>query len=204
MVVAALTVLAVGAANVLRRRGLPPETGRHLAGVLGGVAYLVAALALEPAVAVALSALAALALLVLRLAAPAATRGVRGGRSDRRWGEVVYAAAGAASLAVGWLWLGDRWLGFLPVAFMAWGDSAAGLSRLVAPKDAAGAALPPAAMFAACLAVVALLAPGPVGAIGAVAAVAAETVRPTAHPLWDDNWTIVAASLGVMAALVAR
>ena len=197
--VAALAALAVGAANFLRARDLPPDVGRHLAGVLGGFAYLLGVLMLDAPTATGLAALAALALLGLRLGAPAATRGVRGGRGGRRWGEVVYAAAGSASLAVGWLWLGDRWLAFLPIAFMAWGDNAAGLARLAAGHGAARVMLPPAAMLATCLAVAALVAPGWVGLGGAVAATAAERLRPTDHPFWDDNWAIVAGSLLVMA-----
>ena len=37
---------------------------------------------------------------------------------------------GTAALAIGWGLLGDRWLGFLLIPFVAWGDSAAGLARV--------------------------------------------------------------------------
>ena len=45
------------------------------------------------------------------------------------WAEITFPAAGALSLVVGWALLGDKWLAFTPIAFMAWGDGAGGLLR---------------------------------------------------------------------------
>jgi len=58
-------------------------------------------------------------------------------------------------------------------------------------------------MLVVCLAAAVLYQPYWIGAIGAIAATAVERFRPTTHPLWDDNWAIVAASLTVMAGLSA-
>lgn len=107
--------------------------------------------------------------------------------------------AGAASIAVGWGLLGDRWLAFVPIAFMAWGDNAAGIVRAGFLTGRERDPWPSTAMLAVCLGAAALYQPYWIGALGAVAATAAERFRPIAHPLWDDNWAIVAASLSVMA-----
>ena len=56
-------------------------------------------------------------------------------------------------------------------------------------------------MLAVCLGVAFLYQPYWIAAAGALAAVIAERFRPTTHPVWDDNWTIIAASLGVMIVL---
>src|SRR5438034_1255140 len=56
-------------------------------------------------------------------------------------------------------------------------------------------------LLVACLGVAFLYQPYWIAAAGALAAVIAERFRPTTHPIWDDNWTIVAAALTVMIAL---
>ena len=109
--------------------------------------------------------------------------------------------AGSASLAVGWGLLGDPWLSFLPIAFMAWGDSAAGLLRATIWRRNVGSLWPCLAMLGACLAAAAHFEPYWIGALGALAATVAERHRPTALVVWDDNLHVVVISLAIMAAL---
>jgi hypothetical protein len=123
------------------------------------------------------------------------------------------------SLAIGWGLLGDRWLGFMPIAFMAWGDRVAGLvTAAVRSGNVAGfltaavrsgnipIILPSIAMLIVCLAAALLFQPYWIGVLGAMVATVAERFRLIAHGLWDDNWVpddpaIVATSLAVMGIL---
>ena len=197
--IAGLALLGLLAANFLRDRGVDASVSRRVAAVLGGGAYLIAVLALDAWTATALSGAIALLVLALRLRFRQQLRGVSGAAGAERWGEIAYPLAGAASIAVGWGVLGDRWLAFVPIAFMAWGDNAAGFVRARVPSALKRNPWASATMLAACLSAATLYQPYWVGVAGALAATAAEGFRPIGHPLWDDNWTIVAASLSVMA-----
>ena len=126
--VGSITTLALASlvvSNFMYDRGVPSTQSRYVAPVLGGAAFLMAVLLLDAWTATALSGALALGILVLRVGFRRGLRGVRGNLKSQAWAEVTYATAGAASLAIGWTWLGDKWLAFLPIAFMAWGDSAA-------------------------------------------------------------------------------
>ena len=112
--------------------------------------------------------------------------------------------AGTISLAVGWGLLGDRWLAFVPIAFMAWGDSVAGLTRDFSHRRGTDVkTVPSTAMLASCLAIGVLFQPYWIGALGAIFAAAAERFTPTVLSVRDDNWTVVAASLAVMGILAS-
>jgi dolichol kinase len=109
--------------------------------------------------------------------------------------------AGTASLAIGWGLLGNKWLAFAPIAFMAWGDNTAGLARATVWRGKAMSMWPSVVMLGTSLVVATLFQPYWIGALGAVVATAAERFRPIVHGLWDDNWVVVAVSLSVMAVL---
>ena len=196
-----LALLGLVASNFMYDRGVHISLSRRVAPVLGGVAFLIAVTWLEVWMAVTLSGVLTLFILVLRLGFRRGLRGVSGGLPTLAWAEITYPIAGTASLAVGWGLLGDRWLAFAPIAFMAWGDSVAGLARATIWRGNVASLWPTIAMLGFCLAAAALFQPYWIGAVGAVAATAAERFRPIAHRLWDDNWVMVAASLGVMAVL---
>ena len=188
--------------NFLFDKGLHGSLTRRIPGVLGGLAYLIAVLWLDPWTATALSGALGLFILVLRCGFRRGLRGVRGSLPSQVWAEVTYPVAGTVSLAVGWVLLGDRWLAFVPIAFMAWGDSAAGLTRnLSFRRGMAVNTVPPAVMLTACLAIGALFQPYWIGAVGAIFAAAAERFSPRVLGVRDDNWTVVAASLTVMGIL---
>ncbi len=196
-----LAVLSLLAANLLCDRGASASVSRRVAAVLGGEAYLLAVLWLDVWTAIALTGAVAVLVAALRLRFRDQLRGVSGPASSQRWGEVAYPVAGAASIAVGWGLLGDRWLAFVPIAFMAWGDNAAGLVRARILSGRESNPWPSAAMLAVCLGAASLYQTYWIAAAGALAATAVERLHPTRHPLWDDNWTIVAASLSAMALL---
>ena len=197
----AITGLVVS--NSLYDRGVPNTISRCAAPVLGGTAYLFAVLWLDAWTATVLSGAMAMLILALRLGFRRGLRGVRGSLPTQAWSEVTYALAGTGALAVGWGLLGDRWLAFLPIAFMARGDSIAGLARATMCHRREASAWPSIAMLGTCLAAAALFQPYWIGAIGAIVAAAAERRRPMVHALWDDNLHVVAMSLAVMG-VVAR
>ncbi|MBI4202525.1 MAG: hypothetical protein HY532_05370 [Chloroflexi bacterium] len=200
--VVALALAGLVVSNVLYDRGVPSSVSRCIASALGGVAILVAVLWLDAWTAIALSGVLALFILVLRLGFRRGLRGASGRLPSQAWAEVTYAVAGTTSLAVGWGLLGDRWLAFVPIAFMAWGDNAAGLARATLWRHGVASLWPSLAMLGVCLATAVLFQPYWVGAVGAVVATAAERYRPRIADVWDDNLNVVAMSLAVMSVLV--
>jgi dolichol kinase len=199
--IAGLSVLGLAGANYLRDRGVDSQISRRLAAVLGGGVYLLGVLLLDGWTVVILSGAIAVLILGLRLRFRERLRGVSGAESGQRWGEVAYTLAGAASMVVGWGILGDKWLAFAPIAFMAWGDNAAGLVRARVASEGGASPWPSVAMLSVCLGVASLYQPSWIAAAGAVVATTAERFCPSSHPLWDDNWAIVVASLSAMAVL---
>jgi len=200
--IAILALAGLAASNFMYDRGVPNSVSRHAAPVLGGVAYLATVLWLDPLTAITLSGILALGILALRLGYRRGLRGVKGDLPTQAWAEVTYATAGTASLAVGWGLLGDRWLAFLPIAFMAWGDSAAGLLRASVRQSTVASLLPSLAMLGICVAAAAFFQPYWIGVLGAMVATAAERRRPMVLILWDDNLHVVAISLAVMGLLI--
>ena len=194
-----LALLGLMAANLLYDHGVPKHLCRSIAPVLGGVAYLVSVLWLEAGTAIALSGALTMSVLALRLGFRQGLRGVAGNAPTQAWAEIAYPIAGTASLGVGWGLLGDKWLAFVPISFMAFGDALAGLTRASLRRGESVSTLPSIAMLGVSLAIAALFQPYWIGALGAVTATAAERFRPTAHRLWDDNLAAVTASLTVMA-----
>ncbi len=200
--VTSVAVAGLMASNLLYDRGVANSLSRYLAPILGGVAFLVAVLWLDAWTATVLSGAMALFILAVRLGFRRGLRGVRGNLPSQAWSEVTYALGGTAALAIGWGLLGDRWLAFLPIAFMAWGDSVAGLARATMWHRRVASMWPSIAMLGTCLAAAAVFQPYWIGAIGAIGAVSDERRRPMVHAFWDDNLHVVAMSLGVMGALV--
>ncbi len=192
-----LAFLGLAAANFLHDRGVDESLARFVPAVLGGAAFLVAAVWLDVWTAVGVSAALSVSLLALRLGWPRLLRGVRG-ETRRGRAAIAYGLAGTLGFVVGWGLLGDRWLALVPIAFMAWGDGTAGLVRGLLGAGGERRIWPSVAMLAVCLAVAALFQPYWVGALGGVVATAVERFRPMAAGVWDDNWAIVPASLAVM------
>ena len=206
MVVVLVALSGLVASNFLYDRGAPNSLPRRAAHVLGGVAFLVAVLWLDAWTAITLASVLTGCVVVLRLGLRRELRGVSRSGPARGWAEIAYPLAGTFSLAVGWGLLGDRWLAFLPIAFMAWGDSAAGLVRAVIWRGKTEFVLPSVTMLGVCLLAAALFESYGIGALGAIVATIAERFRMVAHKVWGDNWVpddpvIVATSLTVMGVL---
>ena len=188
--------------NLLYDRGVPNTVSRYAAPVMGGLAFLVAVLWLDVWIAVSLSGLMTLIMLVFRAGFRRGLRGVEGTLLTQAWAEVTYPMAGTFSLAVGWGLLGDRWLAFLPIAFLAWGDSTAGLLRATIWNKKRASLWPSVAMFGVSLVAAAFYHSYWIGIAGALAAAVAERRRPMVLNLWDDNLHLVAVALLVMGVLV--
>jgi len=197
--VVALALAGLIVSNFMRRWEAAGKWARRTASALGGAAYLAAVLWLDALTAIGVLTALTLLVITLRLGFPRLVQGVKGSRASQAWSEVTFATAGTLSLAVGWWLLGDKWLGFLPVAFMAWGDNAAGIVRDI--WKSVPWPLPSAAMLAVCLVAATLVQPYWIGAVGAILATVGERYRPHI-PFWDDNLNLVTASLAAMSVLV--
>ena len=112
--------------------------------------------------------------------------------------EITFGLSGVASLSIGWVWLGEPWLGFLPFAFMAWGDSTAGFLRAMFWRPNVNSLWPSLGMVVICLGAAVFYQPYWIGAMAAVIATGAERKRPGLSVWWDDNVQIVAASLATL------
>ena len=199
--VAVLVGAGLGLSNLLHDRGIPRSLARYVAPWCAGAAFLIAVRWLEPGVAIPLAVVLTATLGVLKAFRRSALRGVEGELASQAWSEITFGLAGVASLAVGWGWLGDPWLGFLPIAFMAWGDSTAGLARAMFWRSNVASVWPSSGMAAVCLGAAFLYQPYWISAVGAVAATIAERKRPRLCVWWDDNTHVVAVSLITMITL---
>jgi hypothetical protein len=197
--VLALALGGLGASNLMHDSGAMRPFGRRVASAFGGLAYLVAVLWLDMRSAMAVLVALTLLVVVLGLSARRWIRGTQGKRRSQQWSQITFAVAGTTSIFVGWWLLNDKWIGFLPVAFLAWGDNVAGLIRDVRGRSLPWP-LPSAAMLAVGLVAACMVRPYWIGVAGSVAATIGERYRP-AIPGWDDNLNLVAASLLVMSAL---
>jgi len=197
-VVVMLAFIGIAGSNYLDDHKVPHWLSRRFAPVAGGLAYLVAVLWLKAYIAISVTGILTILIAVLRLGFRRGLRGVRGNHRNQDWAEITYPVAGTLSLVVGWGIFGDRWLAFLPVAFMAWGDSIAGLARDTIWHNHPVSIWPLVAMLVVCLGAAALYHPYWVGAAGAVIGTVAERYRPGGFRFWDDNLNIVAASLITM------
>jgi hypothetical protein len=202
-VVVLLALVGIRGSNFLKDRGFPSTLSRRFAPAVGGLAYLVSVVWLDLWVAVLVSGAMTVLIAALRLGFRDRLRGIRGSHSAQAWAEITYPLAGTVSLYIGWGLMGNRWLGFLPIAFMAWGDTAAGLTRDLMSRDRAPTALSMAAMLLVCLGATAVFfRPIWIGAVGAVCATLAERYRPGVLGFWDDNGWIVVTSLALMGTLL--
>ena len=200
--VVALALIGVKGSNFLHDRGFSHSISRRFAPTFGGLAYLASVTLLDVWVAVAVSTAMTVFITLLRLVFRSGLRGVKGTHSAQAWAEITYPLAGTLGLVVGWGILGDKWLAFVPIAFMAWGDTASGLIRDTTSTNRAPSLVSISAMLAVCVVVAAIFfRPFWIGVTGGAVATLAERYRPGILGFWDDNLYIVAASLAVMAVL---
>jgi len=189
--------------NIFYDYHIPQYLSRKIGHLFGGTALLLCALFfnswLWPLI---LAILFTALLLGARFIKVDLFRGVGGSGRQMAFAEVWFPLASIISIAVGWVWLGDRWLGIIPALFMAYGDAVTGLTRSVIYNREFKGNMGSVAMLAVCL----LLAwvfyePFWVGSIGALVATLVERFTPLSRGWVDDNYTIVLSSLLIMAIL---
>jgi dolichol kinase len=200
--VVAIALCALAGSNFLFDHGVPSSVSRRFAPVVGGFAYLTAIIWLEKWTAIILCGILTLFILLLRLRFRWNLRGLRGTHPAQTWAEITFTVAGTLTMLIGWGVLGEKWLAFMPIAFLAWGDTAAGIARDIIGLDVRKSSWHMAAMFVVCLGAVAIwYHPFWIGAVGAFVATLAERFRPGVLRYWDDNFNLTAASLAVMVLL---
>jgi dolichol kinase len=200
--VIAIALGAIAGSNFLFDHGVSGSISRRVAPVVGGFAYLVAIVYLEKWTAIIICGVLTMFIILLRFKFKRSLRGLKGIHPTQTWAEITFVVAGTLTLTIGWGILDDKWLAFLPIAFLAWGDTAAGIARELIGLDVKKSSWHMVAMLAVCSIAVAIwYRPFWIGAIGAVVATLAERYRPGIFRYWDDNFNLTAASLAVMALL---
>lgn len=200
-----LSIVSLAASNLLVDRGVDVYVTRRLPATVGGVAFLAGVLWLEVTAAIGLPAAISGAIILYRFRSSRGLRGTRGSLPSQPYVDINFILAGTVSLTIGWAMLDDRWLGFMPIAFMAWGDTVSGLvSAFLSHHRARMSFWPSTAMLTTCLVISLFYSPYWVAANGSTVATVAERFPPKIGGIQDDNWVIVGASLGVMAAIQAN
>jgi dolichol kinase len=197
-----LALCALAGSNLLFDHGVSSSLSRRFAPIVGGFSYLTAIIWLEKWTAILICSILTLFILLLRLKFKRSLRGLKGNHPTQTWAEITFVVAGTLTLLIGWGVLGDKWLAFLPIAFLAWGDTAAGIARELIGLDVNKSSWHMVAMLAVCLVAAAIwYHPFWIGAVGAVVATLAERYRPGILRYWDDNFNLTAASLAVIVLL---
>jgi len=204
MVLTIIPGLGLVVANRLLDKGVPHFITRKIGHLCAGIAYFLSPFLFATAhIPVAISAAFAILLTAARRLRPSSFRGVGGSARMETLAEVYFPILGTISLTIGWLILGNPWLGVIPILFLCWGDLAAGLvnawvykERAIEHKGLAGSI----SMLVVCLLISLLYHIYWVAVIGSMAAVLAEKYT-KARRYIDDNPTIVVSSLTVMTVL---
>ncbi len=200
---AAAVLVGLWCSNIFYDYKVPQYLSRKIGHMAGGTALLLCALLFDswlwPLI---LAAGFTVLLLGARIIKSNLFRGVGGTGRPVAFAEVWFPAASVVSIAVGWVWLGDRWLAILPALFMAYGDAVTGLTRSVVYNREFKGNMGSVAMLGACLILAwCFYQPLWIGVVGAVVATLAERFTPMSHGWLDDNYTIVLSSLLVMGVL---
>ena len=200
-IVSGLSMTGIILGNKLLDRFEAAFLSRRLVSITGGVVYLVAVLLLDKFVALITIGTITILVILLRLSFRHWLRGALRNPSARDYSEITYLGAGILSLSIGWGVFGNKWLAFLPVAFIAWGDDAAGLARDTVCKGKRSRFWPSLVMLITCTGIAFFYHPFWISAIGAVTATIAERSRINFVKYWDDNINIVVFSMVAMVVL---
>lgn len=200
--ITAAALVGLYLSNLMYDYQVPQYISRKIGHGVGGVAYLLCVLLFSsPWYPILLSGGFTLLLGGARTIRPNTFRGVGGSGRAHALAEIWFPLAGTVALLVGWVWLDDPYLAVVPILYMAWGDMVTGLIRSRFYGREVKGNWGSLGMLAACLLVATLFSPYWVAAIGAVVATLAERFTPLSRGPWDDNWTIIVASLSVMSVL---
>ena len=194
--------------NLLLDKGAPFVVSRKAGGhIFGGIAYvLMPFLFREPYWPIILSLGFTLLLGISHFVRPRDFRGVGGSSRPEGLAEVLYPASGTVCLILGWLCLGNPWLGVIPCLYLAWGDSLTGLTRYLHHRgrhqDFRKYNCGTVAMLISCLAISLLFYPYWIAALGGLGATLAEKLcGESALIKEDDNGVIPLVTLVIMAPL---
>jgi hypothetical protein len=176
-----------------------PSPWRSVAGIVGGFSFLVQVLWLDAWTAVTISGILTVFVTIIWMLRKKKTIYAR---PEQSRAEVTYAIAGTISLVISWAILGNRWLAFIPISFMAWGDNVAGLSRTTLFRDHPASFYPSLCMLGVCTISSYLMQPWWIGGIGGLVATIIERYRPRYIRSCDDNPIELGLSLLVMALLL--
>jgi dolichol kinase len=200
-IVIVIVLTGLQLANFLHDRGVEKAISRYLAAWVGGLAFLVAILLLDRWVAITIGVFLALLTAAVKLRFASLVRGTEGNTPGQSLSEVSFAASGAACLFVGWGLMSDPVLAFVPIAFMAWGDSSAGVVRWTLLRRRPDSILASCAMFLACSLIGVVVFPVGVALLAASCATLIERVRLVVHNGFDDNWLVAGSCLIVLIAV---
>lgn len=202
ILIAGAIIVGLYLSNLLFDYGVPNYISRKIGHGVGGLGYLLSAFLFSaPWWPLILSGGFTLLLAGARIAKPDTFRGVGGSARAHAWAECYFPLTGTFALAVGWAWLGDRWLAVVPILFMAWGDMLTGLIRAKVYGREVKGNWGSVGMLGVCLLVAYFFHPYWVAVVGAGAATLAERFTPLSKGIWDDNWTIIGSSLLIMSLL---
>jgi len=196
--VLAMVALGLGLANALRDRGAPQGVTRWIASVVGGFAYLLSVFWLDAGAAIVLSAICAALIAAMRFRHAGLLRGLRTDAGEASRAELGYPAAATTALVVGWAMLGNPWLSFVAIAFMAWGDASAGLARMFMANSRYQTLAALATMLSVSVVCAWLFYPTTASLAAAVTASAAEAMWPLTGIKISDNWAVVGSATAVM------
>jgi len=201
--IAGAALVGLWVSNIFYDYSLPQYLSRKIGHLGGGVAYLLCGFLFDswlwPLV---LATVFTLLLFSARFIKGNLFRGVGGAGRPMAFAEVWFPAASIISIAIGWAWLGDRWLALLPALFLSFGDAVTGLTRSIVYHREFKGNMGSVAMVIICLLLAWILyEPFWIGAVGALVATAVERFTPMSKGWIDDNYTIVLSSLLTMGVL---
>jgi hypothetical protein len=193
--VAGLVIGSLLTANGLYDRQVNPAVVRFLGSATVVAAVLAGTVLLDKWVAVALSVTLASLVLIARVKFSFLMRGVHGEALGQSWAEVSFAASCAFCVFIGWGLMDDPAAALVPLLFVAWADSLAGLVRRTICAQRPHGIAPSLLMLVVCLAVAMLFVEASEATVAAVAAATVERTRLVFHNGFDDNWLISSVAL---------
>ena len=196
--------MAVGAllvANVVRDRQMNPAVARFVGSMFAGAAVLSSVFMLDKWEAISLSLVCAVLTIMAKLRFKSLLRGVSGDSPGQSLAEVSFSLSCGGCLIVGWGALYDAVIGAVPILFVAWGDSLAGLSRRTIWMNRPDGVAPSLVMLVACFVIGVLFLETIVSLLASLVAVTVERTRLVIHNGVDDNWLVSGSALLVIAIL---
>jgi len=188
--------------NKFEEYGVPNYLTRELGHIVAGLGYILCPFLFSSWILpLGLSGFFTIALFILKLSKSGSIRGIGGSARESAFAEVFLPLAGTVSIAIGWAWLDNPWLGILPILGVCFGDMMTSVLESLIYKREVKGNWSACGMLVTCLLMGFLFSPYWIAALGGAAGTATERFMPLTHGWVDDNWMIVAAYLAVMCPL---